>query len=162
LYEKVSHANALAPPAIAYVFDREGRTEKELLDLERQGRGRVKLLPRMMYENYLIDPEAIAQVLCVEANGAIVTEEKITEWLRNNGGEAKYYPYDWDKNFANERWLTDVNSAKLLYDMFGDLTEARFIYRKTTHSVALTEWLIEHRPERLTELMEFVRGINLK
>jgi hypothetical protein len=161
LYERLSHANALVPPALAFVFDREGRTQQELSELEKRGLGRVKLLPRMMYENYLIDPEAIAQVLCGEAKGAIVTEEKITEWLRKNGGEAKYYSLDWDKNIADERWLTSVNSAKLLYDMFGELTDARFIYRKTTHSVALTEWLIEHRPERLTELMEFVRGINL-
>jgi hypothetical protein len=123
--------------------------------------GWVKLLPRMMYENYLIDPEAIAQVLCSKANDQIVTEELINDWLRKNGGEAKYYSYDWDQNIADERWLRNVHSAKLLHDMFDELTDARFIYRKTTHSVALTEWLIEHRPERLAELMEFVRGINL-
>ena len=73
----------------------------------------------------------------------------------------KYYPYDWDKNIADERWLTTVNSTKLLHDMFGELTEARFIYRKIIHSVALTEWLLKHRPERLTGLLEFVRSINL-
>jgi AAA domain, putative AbiEii toxin, Type IV TA system len=161
LYERISHANALVPPALAFVFDREGRSERNLADLDRRGSGRVKLLPRMMYENYLIDPEAISQVLCKEANSAIVTEEKITEWLRKNGGDAKYYPYEWEKNLADERWLANVNSAKLLYDMFGELTNALFIYRKTTHSVALTEWLIERHPERLTDLMEFVRGINL-
>ncbi len=161
LYERLSHVNALVPPALAFVFDQEGRSEQELADLKRRGSGRVKVLPRMMYENYLLDPEAISQVLCSEANGAIVTEEKITEWLRDNGGKAKYYPYKWDKRIADEQWLTRVNSAKLLHDMFGDVTRATFAYRKTSHSVALTEWLIEHRPERLTELMEFVRGISL-
>lgn len=161
LYERLSHANALVPPALAFVFDREGRSEQELADLERRGSGRVKLLPRMMFENYLIDPKAIAQVLCREANEGIVTEEKINEWLSENGGDAKYYSYEWDKNITDDRWLRSVDAAKLLHDMFNELTDARFIYRKTAHSVALTEWLVEHKPEQLAGLMEFVRGINL-
>jgi hypothetical protein len=79
LYERLSHANALVPPALAFVFDREGRTEQELSDLEKRGSGRIKLLPRMMYENYLLDPEAIAQVLCEEAKEKIVTDERVAE-----------------------------------------------------------------------------------
>lgn len=114
-----------------------------------------------MYENYLIDPEAITQVICKEADEAIITEDNISDWLKNNGGKAKFYSDDWDKNIADDRWLKTVDSAKLLHDMFSNLTDVRFVYRKTTHSVALTEWLIEHRPERLEGLMEFVRGINL-
>jgi AAA domain, putative AbiEii toxin, Type IV TA system len=161
LYERLSHANALVPPALAFIFDREERSEQELNELERRGAGRVKLLPRMMYENYLIDPEAIAEVLCGEATEAILTEQKIAEWLRRNGGEARYFQQEWDGDIGGEEWLTNVNSAKLLSDMFAELTDARHIYRKTIHSVALTKWLLKHRPERLTGLLEFVRGIKL-
>jgi hypothetical protein len=161
LYERLSHANALVPPALAFIFDREERSEQELNELERRGAGRVKLLPRMMYENYLIDPEAIAEVLCGEATEAILTEQKIAEWLRRNGGEARYFQQEWDGDIGGEEWLTNVNSSKLLSDMFAVLTDARHIYRKTIHSVALTKWLLKHRPERLTGLLEFVRGIKL-
>ena len=38
LYERLSHANALVPPALAFVFDREGRSEQELVDLEKRDR----------------------------------------------------------------------------------------------------------------------------
>lgn len=161
VYERLSHANALVPPTIAFVFDREGRNEQELAELEKRGLGRVKFLPRMMYENYVIAPEAIAWLLCREANEMIVTEEAIMEWLVQNGGKAKYYKKEWDGDIGGQEWLGGVNSSKLLSDMFGDLTDARFTYRKTIHSVALTEWLLEHRPERLAGLLEFVRGIRL-
>ncbi len=115
----------------------------------------------MMYENYLLDPEAIAQVLCEEAKEKIVTDEQVTQWLRRNGGDQKYYQQEWNEDITDEEWLKGVKSSRLLDDMFGDLTDARFIYRKTIHSVALTEWLLEHRRERLNGLLEFVRGIDL-
>jgi hypothetical protein len=161
IYERLSQVNALVPPALAFIFDQEGRNEQELADLKRRGSGRVWFLPRMMYENYLIDPEAISQVLCNEAGYVIVTKENVHHWLRNNGGKEKYYSHEWHQNIADDRWLKSVDSAKLLHDMFNELTSAEFMYRKTTHSVALTKWLLEHRPERLTELMKFVQGINL-
>ncbi|HWY84008.1 MAG TPA: AAA family ATPase [Roseiarcus sp.] len=63
IYERLSRANALIPPSIAFIFDREGRSEREISDLKRQGGGRVFVLQRMMYENYLIDGEAIAAVI---------------------------------------------------------------------------------------------------
>jgi hypothetical protein len=65
------------------------------------------------------------------------------------------------QNITDDRWLRSVDATKLLHDMFNELTDAWFIYRKTAHSVALTEWLVEHKPEQLAGLMEFVRGINL-
>ena len=162
LYERLSGVNALVPPALAFVFDREGRSEQKLADLERRGSGRVKLLPRMMYENYLVDPEAIAHVLCQEASEKIVTKEQVLQWLNENGAEKEYYGEEWDGDISDEKWLKGVNSSKLLNDMFAELTDARHIYRKTIHSVALTKWLLEHRPERLTELLDLVRGIKLE
>jgi hypothetical protein len=136
LYERLSKANALVPPAIAFVFDREGRSEQEIADLERRGTGPVKILPRKMYENYLIDPEAVAQVISAEAGEPIIAEQKVIEWLRQHGGDKKYYRQEWNGELTNEEWLKSVDSSKLFSDMFGELTDARYIYRKTTHSVA--------------------------
>jgi hypothetical protein len=63
IYERLSRANALIPPSIAFIFDREGRSDREIEDLTRQGAGRIFVLRRMMYENYLLDNEAIAAVI---------------------------------------------------------------------------------------------------
>ena len=57
------------PPALAFSFDREGRTEKEMADIRRQSDGRVHFLHRRMFENYLLDPEAIAAVLSQVTGG---------------------------------------------------------------------------------------------
>ena len=35
LYRKLSHSNALLPPALAFILDREGLTESQIKDLER-------------------------------------------------------------------------------------------------------------------------------
>ena len=46
-----------------------------------------------------------------------------------------------------------VDAALLLKDLFNDLSETRVPYAKTTHSVALTKWLIENQPQELDEIV---------
>jgi hypothetical protein len=58
---RLSTGSALIPPAIAFVFDREGRSNKEIEDAERLGG--VHFLHRRAFENYLLNPDAIAYSL---------------------------------------------------------------------------------------------------
>jgi hypothetical protein len=44
----------------------------------------------------------------------------------------------------------------LLEDAFRELSETRASYDKTTHSVAITEWLIANQPAALDEIAEFL------
>jgi hypothetical protein len=52
-----------------------------------------------------------------------------------------------------------VNGAKLLHDLFAGLSGNREEYRKTVHSVQLTEWLIENSPNSLAEMKGFLESI---
>lgn len=162
IYSRLSKSNALIPPAVAFVFDREQRTEAERDGLASQTSGKVKFLPRRMYENYLLVPEAIQAILSLLPSFQAVcpSVEEVKEWLLVNGGKRAYIDQTTDRaDIINRAWLEQVNGAKLLRDLFAGLSGAREEYRKTAHSVQLTEWLIQNNPESLEEIKDFLASI---
>jgi hypothetical protein len=162
IYSQFSKSNALIPPAIAFVFDREQRTEAERTDLASRTLGKVRFLPRRMYENYLLIPEVIQAVLSAlpSFQGTPLTTERVKEWLETNGGKRTYLDEPSERiNIMSKTWLEKVNGAKLLHDLFAQLSENREEYRKTINSVQLTECLIANNPGSLAEMKEFLESI---
>jgi hypothetical protein len=83
VYRKLSDGHALLPAALAFSFDREERDQRERDDLNRASKGNVCFLKRRSYENYLLDPEAIAAVInaeCEELGAAGVTVQDVDAW----------------------------------------------------------------------------------
>jgi len=155
IYEKLSTGSALVPPALAFALDREDRTEKEMEDLVRASRGRVKFLPRRTYENYLVDADAITAVLS-QLLGVRFTTQAVTNWIDAKQSDRKYL----EKELVEgQRWDYVVNAPALLSDLFNELSDARIEYRKTTHSVELTKWLLTNKGRHLDELFEFIRRL---
>jgi ABC-type cobalamin/Fe3+-siderophores transport system ATPase subunit len=157
IYEKLSRSSGLLPPAIGFIFDREGRRETELEDLRR--RGRVFFISRRMYENYLLNPAAIAATASGIAGfrDPPLTESDVRAWLDRNRWEARYFvtlPPEPARTLAV--WLNEVNGAKLLADLFSQLSENRVTYDKVQHGVALTDWILEHSPDDLREVGDLV------
>jgi hypothetical protein len=155
IYERLSSGSVLAPPAVAFIFDREIRTEKEIDDLTRFQN--VHLLPRRMYENYLLNSSAIAAVLSATdaTRPAQHSPAEVERWIVEHRWEAKYFarlPVPPEEKRSEAVWLQDVNGARVLTDLFGELTEQRVPYDKVRHGVALTDWLLEHAPDALREL----------
>ncbi len=162
IYSKLSKGNALLPNALAFIFDREDRTEKEIEELSRRLEERVHFLPRRTYENYLIDPDALAAVMnsLTTFQNNPITPAKVADWLTKNGGNKKYIntPAE-DVDLQDKCWLENVHGAKLLADMLQELSEQKEVYRKTSHSVQLTEWLISNKPDQLAEVGKFLQTI---
>lgn len=154
IYERLTQqGNALLPPAIAFIFDRELRPQKEREDLERESKSRVRFLGRRTYENYLLHTGAIAAVLNESPpfTEAATTRERVQEWLDAHIHEAKYYG-----KAKTQDYPQDIDAPKLLNDLFLELSENRLSYNKVEHSLALTEWLLAHTPEELKELAELL------
>ena len=64
IYRKLSAGSSLIPPAIGFIFDREDKSLDAIKRLkETLG---IQFLDRMMYENYLLNPSAIADVISLE------------------------------------------------------------------------------------------------
>ncbi len=162
IYEKLSSGRALLPPAIAFVFDREGRSEKEIRDLSRRSGKRVQFLPRRTFENYLINPNAIAALLntleTFQENP--VTENVVRDWLLAHGGKKMYCGRNMKTgDLDNPEWLASVHGAKLLARLFSELSEHKEEYRKRSHSVWLTNWLLENEPGCFDELGKFLSNL---
>jgi len=153
IYDRLSKGSGLIPPAIGFIFDREGRSQQVQENLIRQSRGKVVFLPRRMYENYLLNPHAIAAVASqIEGfRDPPVTPEEVRHWLQSNHSlhisEAE--------RTANE-WVRNVHGAKLLADIFKDFSEGRVEYDKVRYGVALTEWILEHAPADLAEVANMI------
>jgi hypothetical protein len=125
IYQRLSHGRGLLPPAVGFVFDREGRSETERQDLERQSGGTVHFTRRRMFENYLLNPAAIAAVAS-SIDGFreddAVTEEEVSHWLDTNRWEKQYHGKKTvpTGQHSEEYWLENAHGADVLAAIFRD------------------------------------------
>src|SRR2546425_243725 len=159
LYVRLSAGRGLLPPAVGFIFDREGRSDAVRADLAR--RGNVLFLARRMYENYLLNPAAIAAVAAnIEGfHVPLLTAADVEAWLDDHRWDGRYFDPMPAEGTA-EQWLSNVHGAKLLGDLFSQLSEQRVSHGKVAHGVGLTDWLLEHASEDLREVAQLItRGL---
>lgn len=154
IYDKLSGGNSLFPPAIGFIFDDEGRKQSKKDDLIKRSNKKLVFLERRLYENYLLDPKAIAHVINNQEDYSIeppISENEIQSWLDSNKNE--FMPKGASENVD---WLKVVDGAKLLGKLF---SEKNIPFIKTKHSYKLTEWLVENKPECLQEIVDLLEKI---
>ncbi len=159
IYDRLTKGSGLIPPAVGFIFDREGRSEKEQDDLIRRSQKKVVFLPRRMYENYLLNPNAISSIMSqIEGfRDSPVTPKEVELWLQCNCSDKKYC----DSNISEsertgDEWMQNVHGAKLLETIFKEFSERRIEYDKVKYGVALTEWILENTPTDLTEVANVI------
>jgi predicted ATPase len=151
LYRKLSEGRGLRPPAVGFIFDREDRDEQELTGLRRRD-DRIQFTKRRMYENYLVNPEAIAAVLSdLDRDGEQYSDDEVQKWLEEHGDE-----FDTGHEYDTKEWTENVHAANLLEELFTDLSDTRVPFDKVRHAPMLTEWIIEHSPEELREIADLL------
>lgn len=158
IYRSLTTGGDLVPPAAAFLFDKEGRSEAERSDLIREARTSgipLHFLPRRMFENYLLHAEAIADVLstCAGDGGKQVAPQQVTEWLNEHARDAKYGA----ESNADEKTLrATVHGGDLLQDLFDALSDTAECYDKVKHGQMLTRWICEHAPGEFAELVDLL------
>lgn len=163
IYNKLSGAHALAPPVVGVVLDREDTREQEMKELKHLSGGLLEFLPRRLYENYLLNPEAITTIANSQENFSDepITVEQIEEWIQQKRNEGAYLDEKLKAkkdSLTDARWLSNIDGARLLEDLFRHFSGV-VSYIKTTHSVELTAWLVNNRPDELKELRNFLEAI---
>jgi hypothetical protein len=151
MYRRLAAANTLMPPAMAFVLDKECLTAHQVDDIRRAGRRNdgtelVHFLPRRMYENYILRGEAIAEVTnSIEGfRPQQVTAEEIQRLLDAKLADRQYYCPSLEA-IPDDR-ISTVDGARLLKEIFSELSDNRVSYDKMIHSIAITEWILEHHP----------------
>ncbi len=161
IYSKLSRGKELIPPAVGFVFDREDRTEEQRSELRRLGHNRVHFLPRKMYENYLLNPEAIAAVIAglKEFESFPPTTDNIQAWL--NTHQWDYFGKSITQTQKDEPgfWHREVDGVKVLNDIFRQFLGEGYTYEKIEYGVAITKWLIEHSPDDLGEIATLLTNL---
>jgi hypothetical protein len=156
IYRSLAEAASLLPPAVAFVLDQECRDEGVKRDLRNLSDGRVRFLPRRMYENYLLNPEAIAAVVnsIPDFSSTPVTPEAIVAAVGARLANRAFH-------CAGVRSFTvkTVDGARVLAEIFSEFSETRVSYQKVRHGITLTERLIEHRPEELAEVSALLEEV---
>lgn len=171
IYKRLSKGKGLLPPAIGFIFDREGRSETEMEDLKRESEGAVRFLSRRLYENYLLNPQAIAELMS-SIDGfrdTPVEDSEVANWLENQGWGKDYFPRqnaaEYQKHNkqrdeqAWEWWRVNVHGANILIKMFSDLSETRVSYEKIEYGLWLTRWVIQNAPHDLNEVTNLLREV---
>jgi len=158
IYQRLSQANTLMPPAVAFLFDSECWSAAQKADLERAGQHLVHFLPRRMYENFLLNVEAITAVINeIEGFSAIPVEQEAVQQLIDRKRAVPEY-YCPEQRPIPAEWIAHIDAAKLLSETFGELSENRVSFEKTRHSVAITDWLLTNRPEAFRELADWLKA----
>ncbi len=155
IYDRLSGGKTLLPPAIAFILDSENRSKKEKEDISRRGKEKVKFLERCTYENYLLHPQAIFEILKQENPSLEIDIADIENFINEAEDKKRFLP----KNCELENWESQANGAELIKEIFSKFSDNSVEYRKTKHSLEITNWLLEHEPNYLQELAEFLKEI---
>lgn len=162
IYNRLSGATALTPPAIAFSLDRETRNQTEMDDLKKESKGLVRFIPRRTYENYLLNPNAIAAMLNSELptfQSNPLEYDCVSAWISEHGSEKKYFKNVTPIASNQPDWVCTVDAPKLLQALVSELSGAKEEYNKIRHSIALTDWILANAPDDLSGLADYLREI---
>ena len=162
IYRRLSHGGSLLPPAVGFMFDREGRSPDQRADIQRRVQkvgGKVEFTPRRMYENYLLHPAALAAVMnsLDGFRDPPISEQEVAEWLEHARTNSSYL----SRGISSDQvqgagWLDHVDGATVLADLFSQFSEQRYTYEKKPYGLALTEWLADNAPDCLKDIADLI------
>lgn len=156
-YEKLSIGKGLLPPAIGFFFDSEKLTKIEKEDLARKSKNAVIFTKRKMFENYLLNNNAIFNILnnIPEISNLGITPQRVNNWTEENKWEKKFINQSYISRGKNETdWLNNVDGAEFLKALFSSITNNTLTFDKIKHSVLLCEWIIKNSFHDLKDIEE--------
>lgn len=55
--------------------------------------------------------------------------------------------------------MVDIDGAKMLKDLFEELSDHTVSFSKSAHSIQLTDWIIENAPDELSEIADLLKDV---
>jgi len=86
-----------------------------------------------------------------------LSEEEVGGLIEQMRNDVRYFqPLQVDVRNLGDDWERVIHAARVLSDVFSQLSETRMAYDKVKHSMRLTNWLIEHNPATLKEISDLI------
>jgi hypothetical protein len=160
IYRSLAKGASLLPPAVAFILDEECRNETAKQELFKLSGRLAIFLPRRMYENYLLNPSAIAELAnsIGDFRPTPVTAEEVSKLIEGKLGKPEYFCAP-DKMKAPAERIKNVDAGRVLEELFIELSDTCVAYQKVPHGVALTEWLIKNAPGNFDEVVEMLSRV---
>lgn len=164
IYKRLSNASVLMPSVVALLLDREGLTDGQLDKLREALGDELAILPRRMFENYLLAPSAIATLLnelCRESQRQQqVTPDEVTGSIIAASELPDFRTAVVSGDILNDEvWLETVHGANLLQLVFKTLTDGTIEYRKREHGLRLVEKILSDQEQLLAPVAQFVDAV---
>ncbi len=160
VYKRLTERAALVPPAIAFSFDREKRTQTQMDQLEKLSKGKVSFLQRTLLENYFLHVGAIQHAIegefqfrAVEGAAPSIDELATAINVITMEDPTRNKALDWKDD--NE-WVETCHGAKLFESLFA---KYHLTYSKIRHGEQIVKWLSAHDPDHLAELIEYLSSL---
>lgn len=160
LYNSVVSSVVPLIEGMVFSFDREDLSDETVNLFQSNFKDKVYLLPRRNIECYLINCHAITTVINSYIKENLVSEEIVRKWLVENGGKEIYSASKfWRGEITDRDWLKRVDGARLIGDLFAELSENRVEFRKTKHSSEILIEIKNANPKDIRELQRYIRII---
>ncbi len=165
VYRKLTLTMSPITPKPLFCFDREGLSEKDIIDIRRRSQYQMHFLTRRNIESFLLDPKAISQLFSrdypeyVESSNPEYVKDRMVALIILNRYRA-ISPWTGDLN--DPKWVNSVDGASLLGDLFKNLSNNEINYVKTKDSVALLSMILETESKTADELVKTVRELESK
>lgn len=157
IYERLSSTDGgLVPDAVGYIFDKETRTDDEIKEKKKKYPN-IYFTKKRLYENYLLNSNAIFNVINQIETKSQVKLKDIEKWIEEKKEIKKYYqPFNVPKNL--DTWTNSIHGKRFLKDLFKEFctSSENQNYKERVHSVRLTEWLLENSKNELREIAELI------
>lgn len=160
IYRSLARGASLLPPALAFILDEECRDADAKRELDKLSGNLVRFVPRRMYENYLLNAAAITDVANrIEGfRSAPLQLDEVQNAIESRLNDPAYYCTSRVASPSADR-IRRVNGARILEELFIELSETRVKYEKTKHGIALTDYLIKHSPHELEEIAKLLTDV---
>jgi hypothetical protein len=144
-----------------FSFDTEELSNPEKSLMKNEAKGQLLFLPRRHLECYLVDPEAIANLIVAKdpVSIDIVTPETVAEKLTELASEDSFQIPEWKGDLSDDNWLAKVDAAKLIARVTAEISEQRATFNKNKDSLALLKDMLTCRRDSLEPLYDYVTSL---
>ncbi|MBS1082489.1 AAA family ATPase [Gluconobacter kondonii] len=160
IYQSLTQATSLYTEHPVFSFDAEGLSLVEQSEMNQRSSGSIHFLPRRMLECYVLNPEAIKNLIHEKNEDyrhieSSLVEETIMEFAK----ERKFLIKDIDPDFSSIDWLKSIDAAKIIKLTIEKLTECTVEFKKTTDVLFLLKNIHLNYPDNLLELSDYVKKL---
>ena len=161
IYRRLSSATSALLVETVFSFDTEELSNPEKSEMKNEANGQLLFLPRRHLECYLVDPEAIANLIVAKNPDSIdiATPETVAKKLTELASEDSFQIPEWKGDLSDDNWLTKVDAAKLIARATAEISEQRATFNKNKDSLALLKDMLTRRRESLEPLYDYVTSL---